>query len=399
MQNTISKPEMQQIAVEVGIFEITRPMRTDDRLDEANVEDLAENPYTTGIDDLRRTFIENTKEFVFRTIDTVTVADEDRIGCGYLAPTPTGEVSAVFYKSGEPHPIFTPYELERNVEVHAKKFFCLTKRAPLRPGTKGESKVAGGQILLLSEKYGCLDLFDNMDFKMVHSQNLIVPVAGDMVCILPAKGRKGQEPEAEAWFVCSPQFLRTWTLIHYNEHDSIKALAPHRDPSVDRHDEAVLRKKVFSGNTTMTNAYLSWVISCYQNGLVSDEAELRNRFWNVRTEYASREFIHVYSALVLMLRYSECPGPYNIPNKLDSSPKLRTWHLPQGWLERLFQKYELRLLPDTAIRFMDVPVPSSEVPKGTRLMSAAVFPADEVHVEKPEAAVQSPRWGDCVVDE
>lgn len=392
-EKVLSKRETHQVAVEVGIFETEGPMRLDARSDEASDGELVESPYSSGLDELRRVFIQNTEGLIFRTIDSVTVADEDVLCITALKPLPNGYISASVYEAGGPHPVFTAAEKERIVEKHARKFFCLTKSTPLRPGTKGEKK-AQGPVLLRSENYSQLDFFENMDFKFgkgdAYCKNTVVPMVGDIVCISPSRGKQG--PEAKHWFVCSPQFLRTWTLIHYREHDAIRALAS---------DEAALRKKVFSGNTTMTNAYLAWLAACYENGFVSEEEELEKRFWNLRTEFASREFVHVYSALVMMLRYAECPGPNNIPNKLDGGPKMRSWHIPVGWLERLFEKYELRLHSDPAIRFVDVPVPSGTpgLPKGVKVITAPQETVPIAAEAAPEVHPQGSSWGDYVVEE
>lgn len=392
---------MSQIAVEVRTFVTEGPMRIDNGTDEAAEEDVVESPYRSGLDLFRETFISNTKDLVFRLVESVTVSEEDRYGTVLNEPNADGTINSKTYKPTE-EPVFTSKQEEQNVERHASKFFCMTKDSSLRPGTFGERNVKSQKILLKSDNYGQLDIFNNMDFKFSTCSNTVLPVKGDIACILPKK-TKGQGPEARYWFICSPQFLRTWTLIHFKEHDVIKKLAP---------DEESVRRKVFSGNTTMTNSYLSWLVSCYHNNLFSEEEELRTRYWNLRTEYASRAYVHVYSALVLMLRYAECPGQNNIPNKLDKSPKLLEWNLPAGWLQNLFEKYELVLHPDPAIRFIEVPTRGLEIPKGTRLMFpvAAADPRENCPTEKSVTAEHlgeisdftpesGGNWGDCVVEE
>lgn len=323
--------------------------------------------------------------------------------------------------------------MERQIETYYSKFYCFASEVPLRPGTPGENKAGRKRILLNSKNYGEPDFFNKMDFKMNRSPppkkgdpsppQLAIPreprtVKGqkctDIACILAVPGRGGLE--AKTWFVCSPQLMRAWTAIMFKTHDTFSKIAPEEDDSTEGEISA-LRKKMFSGNYTITNSYLGWLMSCHQNGLLSNSDEIRKRFWNLRSEYASRAYIHVYSALVLMLRYHECPGPHNIPNKLDEGPHMRTWYLPQifadendkfgrPWLELLFEKYEIRV-QDTMMRILDVPVvPQNFIPRGTRpfpifaMTCADDAPEEDTAVvEKGPVSTSTGKWGDSVIDD
>lgn len=411
-EKVIPEKITQQISVEVFQFETERPMRVDDGEGEADIKNLVKTPYSSGLDRLRETFIRNTRKLIFRTVEEVKISEQNYLGTVFLRPQADGSIVSEIFKPGDHLPAFSQKDRERCVESHYKKFFCFTKETALRPNSLGEVNIKGSRVFLDSKNYNQLDFFDNMDFKFSKRpedrKNTVIPVKGDIVCILPIPGRNGCGPEAKFWFICSPQFLRTWTLIHYREHDAIRSIAE---------EESTLRKKIFSGNCTMTNGYLGWTVSCFQNGLTSDESELEKRFWNLRTEFASREYVHVYSALVMMLRYGECPGPNNIPNKLDSSPPFLSWHIPDGWLHRLFEEYELKVLPDPAIRFLEVLVRDQNfIPKGTRYLSPPIAVLVEgvtnhINLENIPESIGVPEelnatedggectWGDLVVED
>lgn len=368
-----------QIAVEVAMFETQSPKLVIDGQE-------VDSPYSSGLDMLRRTFVAATDRLIFRTVETVKRADEDRLHTSYMSPLQSGEISEKIATEES----FSSEEESRNVERHARKFFCLTKPNALRPGTLGEKNFRNKPFVLKSENYAEIDVLDNIDFKFVPKKTETLPVVGDMVCIFPDE--KGKNSEAKYWFVCSPQFLRAWTLIHFKDHDTIKKLVSNTETSSR---EEIVRQKVFSGNTTMTNSYLSWLLTCYQNGLVSSLDELQKRFWHLRTEDASRNFVHVYSALVLMMRYTECPGPNNIPNKLDKSPKFREWNLPFGWLQKIFEKYDLRIHPDPAIRFIEQPFLLQEIPKGTSLYTPPQPIIENSNIQENGGT----SWGDFIVEE
>lgn len=405
------KRETRQLECQIALFETEGFMRVDNGNGEAEDADVMESPYSSGLDNLRDTFLRNTRDLIFRTVEEVKTSDYEQLGVVFLNPDQNGVVVSTIFKPGVDLPVFTPKEKERRVERHFRKFFCFTKETALRPGSPGEAKVGRKRVFLDSNNYSQLDFFDEMDFKFSKlpedRKNTVLPVKGDIVCILPVHGKNGRGPEAKFWFICSPQFLRTWTLIHYKEHDAIKAIAT---------DESTLMKKVFSGNCTMTNGYLGWTLACNQNGVASEDSELQERFWNLRTEFVSREWVHVYSALVMMLRYKECPGPNNIPNKLDDGPRFLSWHIPADWLPRLFEKYELRLLTDLATRFIEVPVRGPDfVPKGTKLYTlpeqlpgvvssqgSTPVASEESHIPSLEArnvAMAIGAWGDFVVED
>lgn len=397
----------------------------------------------SGLDKMLATFRKNAGKWIFRTIDTVKTDEDAYIGSALYEPDENGHVkTSVFYKDAHlpfgddlqrfknraPSATFeellemcenrgieiyevesrdtliekiTMYEIdrkadieERQVEKYYSEYFCVTSDVALRPGTPGEKLIGKNRLILNSANYGEPDFFAKMDFKMRKlpsetdaQEYKALPrppriVRGqkctDIACILATKGKIG--PEVKCWFVCSPQLMRAWTMIMFREHESLKKLAS---------TEEELRKKIFSGNHTITNTYLGWMLSCQQNNLLSDFDEIKKRFWSLRSEYASRAWMHIYSALVLMLRYQECPGNTNVPNKLDDGPFMKTWNLPEDWLEALFAKYGIEVIPDPAYRVLNVPVyPATFIPKGTRSL-----------LDTNEGEQAAYGWGDFVVQE
>lgn len=174
--------------------------------------------------------------------------------------------------------------------------------------------------------------------------------------------------------------------------------------------EEALRRKVFQGNFTMTNTYRKWCLSCMQNGLGSTDEELQKRFWNLRTETASR-WVHIYCALVLMVRYREFPCIYNIPNVGGNGPFMKSWDLPDGWLERIVDRYNL--LAETYTRqIKERIVPDDFLPAGTYKLDVPSteeqnVDGEGVDVEEPnggegkiqdEVFIPTQNWGDTEID-
>lgn len=302
-------------------------------------------PDKTGFDKFREVVLKNLSSLIFRRVAKVVASEEDFLSAKYIIPDETGSlVEAVYERNGD-IPV-TEAEIPKNVEMHYKKFFLFTQRDPLRTDT---DKIGRQAILCRSDMHGDLDMFENVDFRFSRTPCTILPREGDLLCILPVRGKGGKGPEAKFWFVCSEQWMRTWTLITQNTHETLRKLSA---------DESILRRKVFSGNHTMTNGYRKWLLSCEQSGFTSDYSELEKRFWILRSEKASIDYVHMYSALVLMLRYGELPSPgfraeeaitlsdldvrrASIPNNLDNGPFMYQWDLPENWLEKIIEKYQI----------------------------------------------------------
>ena len=75
--------------------------------------------------------------------------------------------------------------------------------------------------------------------------------------------------------------------------------------------------------------------------LIPSDEEQRKRYWHQRCEKISRTWIHVYCALVLLVRYNELPTESNVPVvrglETHSYPH---WHLPPEFIQTFTKAYE-----------------------------------------------------------
>jgi hypothetical protein len=127
-----------------------------------------------------------------------------------------------------------------------------------------------------------------------------------------APPKKHLKPRADMWCIVSEQFLRAWTLVCYDWHDSFNKIIPINTPVECRED--ALRQKLFIGNKLMTNSWLKRKLALQANGKSMSVTESREKYWHLRTEYVSRKWVDVYAAIVLISRYGELPCPVNVPN-------------------------------------------------------------------------------------
>jgi hypothetical protein len=136
----------------------------------------------------------------------------------------------------------------------------------------------------------------------------------------------------DKWFVCSEQFLRLWTLITYKEHGSFISL-------YGSNDLEEMRRKIMSGNRLNTNAYAKWVMTCQQNALNMRGEEMEQRFNIQRTEYISKQWVHMYSAVALLALYGELPNTENIPHNLDGEHHMKRWNLMPSFVYNLLKNH------------------------------------------------------------
>ena len=287
----------------------------------------------SGLDRFREKILKSFKKLNFRRVGNVIAEKENWMRTEFYQPQGDGNISLSSYtqENVETMPDFSEDDYKRKVVDFYTDYKFYTTKKPLRTD---EDKIGDGYILCEAKNHCQLNPFTfKFDREYSGDERLVLPREGDLVCLLPISGKGGRIPEAKYWFVCSEQFMKAWTLIVYKDHDTFKKLAC---------NEQELRKKVFSGNFTMTNGFRKWMLSCYQSGLVSEPEEIEKRFWVVRGERLSREFVHFYSALVLMLRYRELPSEHNIPNVANYSPVMHYWDLPFGWLEKLNEIYNFQ---------------------------------------------------------
>jgi hypothetical protein len=226
--------------------------------------------------------------------------------------------------------------IKKSVEIKHKWFSGFTASRAIRDE---HASLENKEIYLHSENYSQIDMSLNYTFKFSDVRQLrshITPVNEDLIFIFISsntlnslksstsstitnttnsgnnKNNKKIKPKADAWCIVSEQFLRAWTLIRYDWHESFDKYIAINTPISER--EKALREKLFIGNKLMTNSWLKHHLSLAANGKTMDTEESRKRYYYLRTEYVSKKWVDVYAALVLIARYGELPCPVNVPN-------------------------------------------------------------------------------------
>lgn len=323
----------------------------------------------------------NLGNLVFRRVKTPIAVPENYLYTSSTTPLENGGVETKFYKAGDVYSI-TPEEYKRNVAEHYKDFSMFTSEAKIRK----ENDRVRGEIYGHSKNYADFDL---MDFTFHPTSRTMKPREGDLVCGAVEFDKKGNANYAY-WFVCSEQFLRFWTLIMYDQHDSFRKVLEKNTKKENRTkskkvDEDALRRKVLSGNHLMTGGYRKWLLSCDQTlisgrKIVSEPKELLERFWLHRTESASM-YVHVYAALVLLFRYYELPCENNVPNNINNGPFMNKWDLPENWVRNFC--ITNGIYPQCYTKIVQVPVIGNEPPKGTKFAEPEpVLLSEESNSEK-----------------
>lgn len=266
------------------------------------------------------------KSLVFRRVVDVTVYGEIE-GLLYYPSilSPSEEIQLPLGQTRAEE--FTPLEVEKNVEFRCRSYTALTSGRPIRLETPDTYHIP---IRCPSENYAEIDMSDSFWFtKSQNTKYVVPPRKGDLVCGLVGNNRKTGKPlEYSFWFTCSEQFLRAWTLIMFNEHCTF-----------DKNEEQTY-KWVMSGNRLCTNSYLKWRLSLQGEPPLE---ELDDRFYHLRTEKTSKEWVHIYASLVLVARYGQIPSKVNVPVNLDGGPVMKNWHIPPHFVTNLLRLSGCRL--------------------------------------------------------
>jgi hypothetical protein len=303
-------------------------------------------------------------------------------------------------------------EYEKNIEERYRNFSGIVFNRKVRDNDLYD----GEPILFHSQNYSEFDI-EKMEF--ANCVNFVPPrngngdgtLASDIICGTVDRTDKGLV--YTKWFNCSEQFLRAWTAIMYEQHESF----PEKD----------LRKWLYSGNRLTTNSYYKWLLSHYEmkeveeftlpddfvqnlndpniaysnlsryymatsdyktlddidqhssdiaafSGLNQYSVSLLNknlvkvkrsnlvltkqidcdekmkRFYRLRTEHASRSWLHIYAALVLLVRYGEYPTDDNRPRILnclwikkntgqEDQYTVDHWSLPPLFVEKFIEMH------------------------------------------------------------
>lgn len=256
---------------------------------------------------------------VFRRIRSVTIDDTDLVV--YNLWRHNALVASAPVHALTPEFTLSEQEIEKNLEIRARNFSFITNSKAIRDdGYKN--------LFAESDNYAEIDVL-GLSFNWFCPRSpdgtIVVPRQNDLVCgeVDPLNPNRFKR-----WFICSEQFMRFWTLMRYDTHDSF---AKNKD----------LYTYVMSGNRLCTNNYQKWAYANLENGIVPDPVESNKRYYRLRTELASQE-VHVYAALVLLGRYGELPGSENVPNNLKGQRNL-SWILPPGFIDSLFHTFDLRV--------------------------------------------------------
>jgi len=291
---------------------------------------------------LEKTIKANLGSLVFRRIRKVVAKSEDLIETVFTTvSSETGDVSSNIYGAADTLPPFSEQELDQNVVQKFTKYYFFTYDTVLRDNDNvGQVDIYGA-----SNKYSELDLFDKMDFRFTYDKRYRVtqtpPRVDELVCGLVEPDPHGRKnPHFKFWFTCSEQFLHTWTAILYETHVALDKFGV---------TESEIRHTLMRGNKTCTNSYRKWLLANRADAAGINLTEAMKRFYILRTERASRDYVHVYAALILLIRYCELPCESNLPANLDGGPTPTKWDLPDGWMDALISKYEIEVVGEKEV--------------------------------------------------
>ncbi len=218
-------------------------------------------------------------------------------------------------------------EVERNVEFRYHNYWGWSSRTPLR----SNDDFLGSPIFFERKTFG---RFDPILLAIVADSTPardVPPREGDLVCGIVKTDARGKLFYSQ-WFICSEQFYRAWTLVMYDSHSSFA-----------KAEKKKCGAKTYwmSGNRLMTNNYLKWVLGLKEKGLAPTTDDQKTRYWHQRCEKTARTWIHVYCALVLLIRYRELPEASNVPivrgTDTHSYPH---WHLPSHFISAFVEAHE-----------------------------------------------------------
>lgn len=286
--------------------------------------------------------------FVFRRIRDVNALVED-----------LNETRYYWYDDGvtneyEPiHPdrfaTLSEKEIEQYVEFRYRKFTATTTSHMVR-----EDQYDGEAFFLHSNNLGIFNpitLEWSRDRATIRSASIVAPRKGDLICGVvdtdsPFPPKRGTPYRSlKYWFICSEQFLRFWTAVMFEDHESfdmkfkVNPLHSLEEQHMARLER--IRGWLMSGSRLCTNSFRKWVLSEGSNR--EDKSEVARRLYRLRTESWSHMNVHIYAALVLLIRYGELPTDNNVPQNIDGpngvpQPKMKHWDLPVGFMNAVIAR-------------------------------------------------------------
>lgn len=220
----------------------------------------------------------------------------------------------------------TEKQIKKNIEIRSTNFFGIVNQKEIR---KESTDTSGIKFSVHSKTYKHLDLTSNSDdcfefTKSLQEDNkcfsepqkgdlLYLFISNDTINVINSKkSNKNAKYKVDGWCVVSEQFLRFWTLVMYEEHESITKLIS-KSITGDKRDIAI-KEKLFSGNKLMTNSLRKYMLMLEDADEKISVDEMREKFWYLRSENASKKWIDLYTAMILIVKYGEIPCQHNIPN-------------------------------------------------------------------------------------
>lgn len=340
-----------------------------------------------SLSELKREIQDSLGDLVFRRVGRVFVARKKFVSAK-LCEFDVGN-DMVRTKS------FSPEEIPRDEEVVKKeweiryKSFYGFSEIPEEYGIRDTDPSPEREAYFHSNDYAELD-FIGGSLEFSPCKNQVIPRSGDLICGLLETSNSSRRPKFSCWFNCSEQFLRAWTLLMYKHHESYRGQSDSR-----------LKSRGMSGNRLCTNTFLKWYLSFRDNDRTLSQEEADKRYYHLRSEKVSKDWVHVYAALVLMVRWGELPCKYNIPANRDNSPKLHTWNLPKHFVSSFLKKWT-PLQPQT-FDFEDwdsldasVFEKRAEIPKDTSKEEVPNFSLEDFPPLSSDTISSTESWADIV---
>lgn len=287
----------------------------------ANTVDKAD---PINFDEIKARLQRNWKDFVFRRVKVVNKYEFQRV---IYSTAPDVRVERTRDAEGN-IPTFQKKEFDQYVEEHYAKFYSFTTNRSLRKNDEYNFQ----QIYFNQSTFVEVGVETIITGELPEPKGTTVPPRrGDLICGIPEivnlkGGKKGVS--FKKWFIASEQFLRLFTHICFEDVPKMSS------------------EKLMSGNRLATNNYLKWFKSYEDNNVSIDENEKLKRFWMLRTEKVSRDWIHVYNALYMMSFLKVLPNMYNVPKVKAGTPdkmvpQMRFWSIPPSFVSDLIEHLEI----------------------------------------------------------
>ncbi len=260
---------------------------------------------------LSDTIRDKLKPFVFRRVSRVSHFPLSQIRY-YTKPNVYTKVANVS--------TFSKQEFDQNLECRYHNYYGWSSKVSLRENDAFPEH----SIFFEKNSFGRFDpILLQIDPDSTNQRD-VPPREGDLICGIVKRNSQNNLHYSQ-WFICSEQFYRAWTLLMYDSHSSFQKAEKKKCGA---------KSYWMSGNRLMTNNYLKWMLGSEKQEIIPSEEEQSRRYWHLRCETPARTWIHVYCALVLIVRYGELPSESNVP--VIRGPETRPyphWHLPLQFVQ------------------------------------------------------------------